>query len=353
MKPTICFATMCRDEENCILDTLNSIYKYIDYWVICDTGSTDKTVDIINTFFKDKNIKGELYIDEWVGFGHNKTLLLNRCYKKTDFVIHFDADDILEGDLDISSIDTSYIAYNINFKRGKFIYKNHWIMNNNYEWKVNGVAHNAFVCMDNYENKTIGDLTNKPFHILSRNIGNRSQNKDKYMNDALLLKKQFKSTLIMDDDNLNLRSVFYTAQSYFDSDRLDIACEWYCLYIKLKNTRTEEVFESYKRIVYCLIMLDYPFNVILNYAKKGIELFSDRAEIYYIMGKYFLKFKKYELAFFNIQKAFECNLSDVKKKYELFIDIDCYKDNLYDLLYDLAINTNREDYAKTIRSLSK
>lgn len=352
MKQTICFATMCRNEEHCILDTLNSVYKYIDYWVICDTGSTDKTIDIIKTFFKDKNIKGELYNDEWVGFGYNKTLLLNRCYNKTDFIIHFDADDILEGDFDISSIDNTYIGYNINFKRGTTFYKNNLIMNNHYNWKVTGVAHNLFVCIDNYENKKIGDLTNKPFHILSRWVGNRSNDPDKYMNDAILLEKQFKSTLIVDPDNLNTRSIFYTAQSYYDCNKFDIACEWYCLYTKLKDIWIEELFESYKRIVDCLIRLDSPFNIILNYAKKGIELFSDRAEIYYILGKYFLKFKKYELAFFNIHKAFECNLSDVKQKYILFIDSHCYKDNLYDLIYMLAINTNREEYAKEIRRLS-
>lgn len=64
MNKTICFATMCKNEEHCIKETLESIYKYIDTSVVCDTGSTDKTCEIVKDFFKEKNIKGELFIDE-------------------------------------------------------------------------------------------------------------------------------------------------------------------------------------------------------------------------------------------------------------------------------------------------
>ncbi len=67
--PTLCFGTMCKNEEDCILDTLKSVYKFIDYWVVCDTGSTDKTCELVTEFFKEKNIPGKLYKDEWKGFG--------------------------------------------------------------------------------------------------------------------------------------------------------------------------------------------------------------------------------------------------------------------------------------------
>ena len=35
---------------------LESCYKYIDYWVIQDNGSTDGTQDIIQKFFDEKGI---------------------------------------------------------------------------------------------------------------------------------------------------------------------------------------------------------------------------------------------------------------------------------------------------------
>ena len=64
-KPTLSFITMCKNEEHIIEKTLESVYKYIDYWIVCDTGSTDNTCEIVKNFFNKKNIPGELFIDEW------------------------------------------------------------------------------------------------------------------------------------------------------------------------------------------------------------------------------------------------------------------------------------------------
>ena len=47
---------MCKNEEHCIRDTLESVYKYIDTWVVHDTGSTDNTCKIVTEFFEEKGI---------------------------------------------------------------------------------------------------------------------------------------------------------------------------------------------------------------------------------------------------------------------------------------------------------
>mgnify|MGYP003846938323 CR=1 FL=1 len=46
---------MVKNESKIILRMLESVYKYIDYWVIQDNGSTDGTQKIIEDFFRDKN----------------------------------------------------------------------------------------------------------------------------------------------------------------------------------------------------------------------------------------------------------------------------------------------------------
>ena len=48
---TICLNMIVKDEAHIITETLNNISKYIDYWVISDTGSTDGTQDLIKNFF--------------------------------------------------------------------------------------------------------------------------------------------------------------------------------------------------------------------------------------------------------------------------------------------------------------
>lgn len=53
MKSTICLNMIVKDEAHIIQKTLENVTDYVnlDYWVICDTGSTDDTVNIIETFF--------------------------------------------------------------------------------------------------------------------------------------------------------------------------------------------------------------------------------------------------------------------------------------------------------------
>ena len=128
-RPTLCFATMCKNEEHCIQNTLESVYKYIDYWVVCDTGSTDRTCEIVKTFFEEKGIPGELHVDEWVGFDVNKTLMMSRAKDKADYVMHLDADDLLVGDFKFTKDDVPYDAYYIPVKRGVSEWKA-WIIFN-------------------------------------------------------------------------------------------------------------------------------------------------------------------------------------------------------------------------------
>ena len=43
----ICLNMIVKNESHIIETTLITILKYIDYWVISDTGSTDNTIEII------------------------------------------------------------------------------------------------------------------------------------------------------------------------------------------------------------------------------------------------------------------------------------------------------------------
>ena len=100
-KKTICLNMIVKDESHIIEESLEKLCEKInfDYWVICDTGSSDNTPEIIKKFFEKKNIKGELYIDTWKDFGHNRSLALARAFNKTDYLLVFDADDEIEGEL--------------------------------------------------------------------------------------------------------------------------------------------------------------------------------------------------------------------------------------------------------------
>ena len=53
-KQTICLNMIVKNESRIIADSLRKLCDKIkfDYWVICDTGSTDNTIEVIREFFK-------------------------------------------------------------------------------------------------------------------------------------------------------------------------------------------------------------------------------------------------------------------------------------------------------------
>jgi len=320
-KPTIVFATVCKNEEHIIKQTLESVYKYISYWVICDTGSTDKTREIITEFFKEKDIPGELFIDEWKGFGPNKTLMMERAKGKADYILHFDADDILIGDFELN--EDKYDTYNARVRRGPTDYVSSILYRGSLLWKFCGVAHTIIKCIDK-PNFTVGNLIDLNFYLSSEDVGARSFDPDKYLRDAEKLRQQFFDTLVDDPDNLNSRSAFYTAQSYLDSGRLTEAIQWYRLYLRLKNTWIEEEYECYVKIAGCLAVLkESPDKVISEYM-SAINIFPDRAEAHYRLGQYCNTVNHFQMAYDQLDKAYKCDLEKVKSKYILFIDKRCY-----------------------------
>lgn len=337
-RPTICFATMCKNEEHCIQDTLESVYKYIDYWVVSDTGSTDKTREIVETFFKEKGIPGELHKDEWVGFDVNKTLLFKHCYKKSDYILHLDADDLIQGYFSFTNEDAGKLQYQCWAKRGEnsiFKYKVSVMFYNQVHWKFCGVAHTTIRCLDDAtaEYSGMGSLTHKNFIMISRDTGNRSSDPEKYYKDALKLTEQFFNTLIDDPDGLNNRSVFYTAQSYHDCSDFKNSAKWYSLYLRLKDTWAEEVFESHLKLGNIFQMLGtYSFEKIEKEYLIAMNMFPDRAEPYFYLGKFYNHQKEWSKAYDILSKASEIQLVNAKKKYMLFINERAYEKYLFDEL---------------------
>jgi len=319
-KPTICFATMCKNEEHCIQETLESVYKYIDYWVVHDTGSTDSTCQIVKDFFAAKNIPGELFISEFEGFDINKTKLFDRCYGKTDYIMHLDADDLLCGNFSFPNEDRGYLKYNMKVRRGGSEYKCSILFDNSVQWKFVGVAHNIIVYLSNPKKlKDTLDISERDFYYQSRDTGKRSEDKEKYLKDAIKLKDQFFRTLLDDPHGINNRSVFYCAQSYFDQCMYKEAAQWYMLYTKLKDTWEEEHFEANLRLITCFEKLKYPLDTIIEQGEKTIRIYRDRAEPYFILGKFLNDSSRCDLAYPYLNEARQKNLDAVNAKYSLFV----------------------------------
>jgi Rps23 Pro-64 3,4-dihydroxylase Tpa1-like proline 4-hydroxylase/glycosyltransferase involved in cell wall biosynthesis len=340
-RPTIVFASMCKNEEHCIKNTLESVYRFIDYWVICDTGSTDQTCNIIRDFFEEKGIPGELYVDEWQGFDKNKTLMMERAYGKGDYIMHLDADDLLVGDLVFPTDDAGWDCYYAPVKRGGAEWKALIFFNGRQHWKFCGVAHTIIKSLDKPNGYNTGDLSMYGFYISGEGIGSRSFDPKKYFYDAEKLQKQFFDTLDEDPDGLNNRSVFYTAQSYMDCGMNEEAVKWNRLYLKIKDTWIEERFEAQMRIARLYLRMEKPIDLAEVEMKKAIDIFSDRAEPYFYLGLHHNWKGNWELGYQYLKAARSKSLQDVKSKYILFVNEGCYGKRVNDELSVACFWTNR------------
>ena len=136
---------------------------------------------------------------------------------KTEYVIHLDADDFLEGDLKFYFEHAGSDQYLVINKRGNLKYWCSIIYNNKLTWRFCGVAHTVI-------RATERDFVKQEFlpedmvWIDNAGTGTRALDPEKFLGDAIRLSKQYDDTLITDPDGLNMRSVFYCAQSYRDQN---------------------------------------------------------------------------------------------------------------------------------------
>lgn len=204
---------------------LESCYKYIDYWVVQDNGSTDGTDQIVREFFAEKNIPGVLYkVEEgWKGFGWNRDHLTRYCQNvdhQCDWILKMDCDEILEvdGDFDWSLLDDHTIsAFHITAVSGSCYYYRAWMWNARMKWGFNhDPCHETIyrIEADGSHNQQFDrrDLP-RQFRQVGFNEGESWSVPTKYMSDALILEEK----LLREQTMLNdLYHFWYVGKSYND-----------------------------------------------------------------------------------------------------------------------------------------
>ena len=220
----IVMVTMFKNEAKVMRRMLESCYKYIDYWVIQNNGSTDGTDQIVKDFFNEKQIPGVLYdVEEgWVGFGWNRDHLIQHCQSidhGCDWILKMDCDEVLEidDDFDWSPLDNKQThGFHIPAIAGTCIYYRAWMWNASMKWRFNhDTCHETVYC----EDESIGlnfqrvDLSTK-FRQIGHNEGQSWSNPTKFISDSLILEEKMlrEGTLFTD-----LYHFWYIGKSYLDA----------------------------------------------------------------------------------------------------------------------------------------
>jgi len=280
---TICLNMIVKDESHIIESSLTKLCNKIkfDYWVISDTGSSDNTPDIINNFFKKKNIPGELKHDKWKDFGHNRTLALNYAYNKTDLLLIFDADDELIGNFQIP-ITNNFDSYSVKFSQNTIIYTRNSLINNRKKFRFVGVLHEYIECLE--RTKTQSGSIEGEYYIISGKTGNRSKQHNKYLNDAITLENAYFEAKQKNDPLFN-RYSFYCANSYNDSGDIENAIKWYKTTLTLSGWIQEKYISCLK--LFGLFEKKKEIEKGFYYLIESYKYDKERCECIYELIKYY------------------------------------------------------------------
>ena len=306
---TICLNMIVKNESKIIKRLLDSVYKIIDYWVIVDTGSTDRTKEIIKNYFNEKNISGELHEKEFVNFGINRTHALKLAKNKADFLFFMDADHVLKYDETFSKEQLKYFdEINIQLKTGALKYYLIRFLRSNMNIRSVGVTHEYYEYDKN--NAKIANFKN----IWIDDYGDGGCRHVKFDRDIKLLRESVKN------NPNNTRDIFYLAESLKHKNKLEEAIEYYKKRIKFENFSEERWYSIYM-IGDCFLKLKNEKEGIY-WCLEAYKYRSKRSESLYSLTEYFTNNKNYNIAdiFCKIGSKIKYPKNEI-----LFVNEDIYK----------------------------
>ncbi|MDO5606675.1 MAG: glycosyltransferase [Paracoccus sp. (in: a-proteobacteria)] len=233
MTRSICLNMIVRDEAAIIGETLRNLTEKVPLssWTISDTGSVDATPQIIVDFFDRAGIPGKLVSHPWQGFSDNRNLALQACAGTSDYVLFFDADDYIRGAPDFRNLDADGYYLKYSDEAGSIAYERPWLVTNDGRARWRGAVHEFVDTKDMKLTALGGD-----YAIISRRLGARNKNRNKYLADAHALEMAFADDK---DPDLAPRYAFYCANSYRDHGDTRRALEWYERRIEMDGWRDE------------------------------------------------------------------------------------------------------------------
>jgi len=326
-----------KNEEKIMKRLLDSVYKIIDYWVIVDTGSTDKTKEVIKEYFAEKNIPGELHEKEFVNFGVNRTHALGLAKNKADYLFFMDADHVLKYDNSFSKEQLkNFDEINIQLKTGALKYYLIRFLKGDMNIRSVGVTHEYYAY--DKKNPKIANFKN----IWIDDFGDGGCRHVKFERDIRLL------TESVENNKKNARDLFYLAESYRHTRNYEKAIEFYIKRANINNFPEEKWFSIYM-VGKCNLIIGNEKEAI-HWCLKAYDYRPTRSEPLYILAEYYAKNEKYMIS------DIFCEIGDkivYPNKDVLFIEEDIYR---YKFTYVKAMiykNLNKDISKKLSRDLMK
>ena len=284
-----CLLMIVKNEAHIIERAFESVKCLFDTYIICDTGSTDNTVEVINNWMTSNDKKGEIIYKDWVSFGFNKSHLWEYFWntrKDCEYIVFLDADEVFITDINnptsyLTKDDVDKLYSLLNLKKdislfylntiyGTLRYRRWQICRNNQLYKWLQPVHEYLQ----------GSISNNEYDInwiynLARKEGASSKNPKRYEEDAKLFLD------FLEENPKDNRATFYLAQTY-ESVSIEKSIEWYKKSLELKGW-DQELYISCLRLG--RLITDEVDKI--KYLMMGINICPERLECYFELMTYF------------------------------------------------------------------
>jgi len=292
-----------KNEAAVIRRCLASVKDIISHWVVCDTGSTDGTTEIIQEMLA--GVPGTIHRVPWVNFGFNRTQALELARGKADYRLMIDADEVLNIHGDFLHKLTAD-AYLLRFE-GDSDYHLPLLLSDRHDWRYEGVTHEAIPF----------DPARPWFKLPELSIthhcdgGSRA---DKYERDIRLL------TRGIEEEPSNARYHFYLARSYRDLGQFEQALHWYEKRAMMDGWE-EEVWTARYQAARMLHQLGRNWPLVQNHYLAAYQARPSRLEPLYHLARYYREMNQFHLGFLFARAIVEAPYpEDI-----LFVERDIYE----------------------------
>lgn len=340
---------MVKNEEESIRVSLESIKDYFDVVLIFDTGSTDKTVDVIKTMC-DKN-KQKLYLKEgvFVSFPESRNeALLFAEEVSCEYLLMMDAGDefrTMKSKKDLEMMFGS-IPSHLEFDIG--LIKQQWLddtsgkLSDHFDcrlvknhrgirYDVKYPVHEQVERADELRSSNFGDN----FYLYQDRVKYGGSTKKRYTRDIELLSKA----------DANKRNLYFLAQSYMSVDDWKNGFKYNVLSYQCKgekeNTFGDEKF-TLIRIAYCAMRYDMTSTAVKYLLKVREEYDEVPVDVYVYLFDIYIKKREAEKLLEYVDELYDLKKPDIVTSSIRLVNHHFYDYLRYNLISVVCLMTKQK-----------
>lgn len=304
----LCLNMIVRNESAILERCLLSVLPHIDCYVICDTGSSDDTVAIVERVFS--QLPGEVHHTVFENFGQARNEALHRARSSPlefDYILLIDADmELKVEDLEFRR-ELTHAAYLLRQKAAEISYDNFRLLARRAQASYQGSTH-EYLAIEG-ETSRLGSISMLD-HACGSSRAFKSERDLRLLTDAVRV------------DPKDVRSLFYLAQTLREAGRYYEAISAYERRVSLGGW-PEEVWYSRFMIAYC----QKGSGDIASFISSCLEAYQlrpTRAEPLYALAKHYREAGLNELCCLFSESGLAIPLPDDA----LFIEDEVYRTGL-------------------------